>query len=166
MTNNQETATSPSIRLCKQCGNEWQWKRGHRFGSAICSKKCERSRYRASYPERHLESNRRYAANHQERVLVTKARARAKEKGVPFNLKFTDITIPDLCPYLGIPLEKATGSNTAQPNSPSIDRVVPEKGYTVGNVEVISHLANTMKSNATKEQLVAFAKGVLAKFNT
>lgn len=98
--------------------------------------------------------------------MVTRARARAKEKGVPFNLKATDITIPDLCPYIGMPLEKTTGSNTAQPNSPSIDRIVPALGYVRGNVEVISHLANTMKSNATKEQLVAFAKGVLAKFNT
>lgn len=97
---------------------------------------------------------------------MTKARIRAREKKVPFNLKFTDITIPDVCPYLGIPLEKATGSTTAQPNSPSIDRIVPALGYVKGNVEVISHLANAMKSNATKEQLVAFAKSVLAKFNT
>lgn len=97
---------------------------------------------------------------------MTKARIRAREKKVPFNLKSTDITIPDVCPYLGIPLEKATGSNTAQPNSPSIDRIVPALGYVKDNVEVISHLANSMKSNATKEQLVAFAKSVLAKFNT
>lgn len=33
------------------------------------------------------------------------------------------------------------------------------------NVQVISRIANRMKSNATKEQLIAFAKGILEMFS-
>jgi UDP-N-acetylenolpyruvoylglucosamine reductase len=42
-------------------------------------------------------------------------------------------------------------------NSPSIDKIVPEKGYIDGNVQVISLKANVMKNNATPDDLRRFA---------
>jgi hypothetical protein len=48
------------------------------------------------------------------------------------------------------------------PFSASLDRIIPELGYIKGNVRVISLLANQMKWNATKEQLLTFCRGVLA----
>lgn len=38
-------------------------------------------------------------------------------------------------------------------DSPSIDRIIPELGYTKGNIRVISNRANLLKSNATIEEL-------------
>jgi hypothetical protein len=37
--------------------------------------------------------------------------------------------------------------------SPSLDCLVPSKGYVVGNVAVISKRANNIKSNASPEEL-------------
>jgi hypothetical protein len=49
-------------------------------------------------------------------------------------------------------------------DSPSIDRKDNTKGYTKDNVWVISQLANQMKSNATPEQLRAFARWILSEY--
>lgn len=87
--------------------------------------------------------------------VLMSAKSRAKAKGVPFDIELSDIVIPDVCPVLGIPLfwgDKLTN------NTPSIDRLIPEKGYVKGNCVVISMKANRLKNNATKEELEAILK--------
>ena len=46
-----------------------------------------------------------------------------------------------------------------------MDKIIPELGYVKGNVRIISTLANTMKSNATKDQLLTFAKNIESYMN-
>lgn len=43
----------------------------------------------------------------------------------------------------------------------SIDRIDSSRGYTKDNVQIISYLANLMKSSATREQLLSFAEGIM-----
>lgn len=47
---------------------------------------------------------------------------------------------------------------------PSIDRIDSTKGYTKDNIQVISSKANTMKSNASVEELRMFAYWVLREY--
>lgn len=90
-----------------------------------------------------------------ESSLWSQAKKRAKKKGIEFSIDIDDIIVTKLCPILWIPLHVGDGKLTV--NSPSLDRVDNNRGYVKGNIMVVSHLANTMKSSATKEQLLRFA---------
>lgn len=107
------------------------------------------------------ERDRDYYRNHYETRLVGAARARAKKKGLEFNITKDDITIPSECPLLGIAINVSDGK--AMSNSASIDRIDSNKGYTKDNVWVVSHKANTIKSNATLEELELLVKNLRNK---
>lgn len=47
------------------------------------------------------------------------------------------------------------------PNKLRNYKIIPSKGYVKDNIQVLSLLANQMKSNATPEELVKFSKNVL-----
>lgn len=83
--------------------------------------------------------------------LLKWARQRAEKNRVPFTLTEGDIWLPEFCPALGIPIFR--GTKIHGPNSPTLDRIIPELGYVQGNVVVLSYKANTIKSNATPEEL-------------
>lgn len=87
------------------------------------------------------------------KVLFNNAMQRARRDGILFTLTFDDIVVPEYCPVLGLKLAIARGA--ANDSSPSLDRIRPERGYVPGNVRVISHKANTIKSNATIDEVRA-----------
>ena len=66
---------------------------------------------------------------------------------------------PKFCPVFGFKLK--TNDGRQEKDSCSWDRINPELGYVVGNMQVISSLANSMKQNATPEELLKFANWVL-----
>lgn len=88
-------------------------------------------------------------------------KARAKREGIPFDLTLDEMEWPSSCSVLGIPLVYDLGRGKTMDDSPSIDRIDPNKGYTKDNIRIISNKANTMKSNATKEELITFAEEIL-----
>jgi hypothetical protein len=92
--------------------------------------------------------------------MYRRAKSRAAQSGLEFNLNKEDIQIPTHCPVLGIPLSTHKGTSGGRDNSPALDRVDNSKGYIKGNVLVISHLANMMKSSADQEQLIKFSDWV------
>jgi hypothetical protein len=94
--------------------------------------------------------------------MLQRAKGRAKLKDLEFNLTVKDIIIPKHCPILGIELVCKSGKSGGQKNSPALDRINSSKGYVKDNIQVISHLANMMKSHATKEELIKFAKWVIS----
>src|SRR3990167_3018772 len=94
----------------------------------------------------------RYYTKNPEFGLYVSAKYRAKKSGKPFTINRSDIVIPEVCPILGIPLFKSDRPHSAD-NSPSLDAIRPEGGYVPGNIAVISHRANTIKTNATPEEL-------------
>lgn len=121
-------------------------------------------RYRAQWqrdnPEKNKQSNYRYLEKHPQKKLLKASKYNAKVRGLDHSIDESDIIIPTHCPYLGVELtskvESCNHSTTI-----SLDRIDSSKGYIKGNVQVISRLANLMKSYATKEQLITFSKNVL-----
>lgn len=81
--------------------------------------------------------------------MVRAAKGRAKKQGVPFDITVEDIVIPEKCPALGIPLNWNIGRG--KDDSPSLDKIIPNRGYVKGNVAVISARANKIKHNASLE---------------
>lgn len=124
-------------------------------------KKCERQReqeYRKKNPDQGKKAWTRYnkkKRNEQpELVKFYSVKGSAKKRGIEFSLQPSDIVFPEVCPILGIKLLNH-GKGGPQPNSPSLDRLDPSKGYIPGNVNVISNKANIIKSNATSEEVLA-----------
>lgn len=105
------------------------------------------------------EKNRKWRATKKEqdpyRFIWYAARRRSKLNSIPFELTKQDVKdlypVDGRCPVFGI--ELVTNSKVTKDNSPSLDRIIPEKGYVKGNVIIISHKANRIKNNATVEEL-------------
>ena len=103
--------------------------------------------------------------------LVSDAKRRAKDKNVPFDIDLDYVRsiagenaeLASRCPVFGTPLEwscqRGNGHNHL-PNSPSLDRIVPERGYVKDNLWIISHRANTIKNDASHDELKLLTKAV------
>lgn len=128
--------------------------------------KAQRKQYKEKYyrekKDALLQQQRDYYAIPENRAkkLLSKTKERATKDGIAFDLDVKDIVIPSHCPYLGLELTHHLGQGYLDSNS-SIDRIIPEKGYVRGNIQIISRLANQMKNSATPEQLLTFAFNVI-----
>lgn len=64
----------------------------------------------------------------------------------------------DYCPVLGLKLDYSLGNKIARENSPSVDKINPNLGYTKNNTIIISFKANTIKQNASSFELMKVAE--------
>lgn len=122
----------------------------------------KRKEYRASNREKMNAHEREKRAKNPVPWLIRLARARAKEVGVECTLIATDVTVPERCPWLDIPLAPGTGK--LHDNSPTLDRIIPEIGYVPGNVIVISHRANRIKNSSSPEELARVLRGLRSAY--
>ena len=94
-----------------------------------------------------------YQKQNRFKYRVKTAKYRALKNNIPFDL--TEEFVKDLwdkqegkCYYSGILMTVETTGR----HSISLDRVIPEKGYTQDNVVLCSWVVNTMKNNLTVEE--------------
>lgn len=93
--------------------------------------------------------------DHDFKLLQTlrSSKHRAAKKNIENTLTLEDLQMmyptDNKCPILGINLSWGMPRET----SPSLDRIDPSKGYTYDNCQIISNRANTLKNNATLEEL-------------
>lgn len=142
-----------NMKICTTCDFEkalssfyFYTKRG--YLSPTC-KGCEAERYKKRY---------RTKEGRAKQLLITSKRNAAK-KGRDFEITLEDIKIPEICPYLDIPLTYEEGNRSN--STPSLDRIDNTKGYVKGNVQVISWKANRLKSDLDEASLLTYAKAIL-----
>lgn len=145
MLNRNGYYVSDTHRECTNCGKVFE-----KTSDMPLCKTCNCSRVKSQTPQWKM---------HQ------RAKVRCKISGRDFNISVDDITIPDVCPILGIPININSGKSGAYKNSPSLDRIDNSKGYTPDNIQVISQQANAMKGSASKEELIKFAHYILEIYN-
>jgi len=133
-------------------------------------KKEQNKRSHLKNKEARLKQKREYYHENREDILKShrenpirdmygSAKKRAKEQGVNFNIdsKYLKEIWPkdNKCPVLGYIFKRGRGHPI--PTSPTLDRLIPERGYVKGNVQVICNLANIIFSNALPDQVLAAA---------
>lgn len=92
------------------------------------------------------------------RTLRT-SKDRAEQKGIPHDIDIDYLLSiypkDNKCPILGTEFEFGADKIRTRP---SLDRIIPNKGYAKGNVVFISNLANTIKTSANSEEILKVGK--------
>ena len=130
--------------VCRSCDNIRQQKRR-------IDNKDQMLQYSRNYQE-----NRRKDFNYRLQMLLNASKQRAETKGREHTITLQDIKNKypkdGKCPIFGFNLE--FNSSGFRDTSPSIDRIDSTKGYTIDNIQIISWKANSIKRNASLEELV------------
>ena len=89
--------------------------------------------------------NNKYCKTHKDapqlRKKIWRAQNRAEEKGLEFDITIADIDkifpYSMICPAIGILM--SYGDASGRYFSPSLDRIDNSKGYTIDNIQIITH---------------------------
>lgn len=100
------------------------------------------------------------------RCLYNNAKQRAKTKGIPFDIELNyieDKLKEGICESTGARFiikkySKKNGYEKINSLSPSIDQILPSKGYTKENIKVVCDHFNKMKSDKSLEETYYIAK--------
>ena len=92
-------------------------------------------------------------------LFLGHARTRAKNKNLECNitLNYLETIANDSCPIFGTPFIWGRNKGKRGPEGATLDRIVPELGYVIGNVVFISDKANRIKAEFTENELYKVA---------
>lgn len=102
------------------------------------------------------EGSRRWAKNNPLASYLIHLRANAKKRGIEFDITLDDLPeMPTHCPVLGIPVYWGRGKGGVGNDDHliSLDRIDNTKGYTKDNIMFISRRANSLKRDASFEEV-------------
>lgn len=158
-------------KACKGCGEHKPFSAFYADGKGRtrahcveCCKAKERQRKAGSAASRSA-SHKEWRKNNRASVLISAARFRAKQKGLAFDLDEWKERIGarialGRCEMTGLPLNMEA---VRAWDSPSLDRIVPEDGYTIGNVRVVLFALNVMMNTWGKDVVLKVAETLKAK---
>jgi hypothetical protein len=141
-------------KTCTKCGevkplSEFRRNKSKKDGFACECKVC------------HSVNMKRYKMSRPFYSVLKAAKQRAKARDLPFSIteEYLESIWTGVCPVFQVRLNLPSyGGNAQSPAKPSLDRLVPAKGYVPGNVIWISLRANQMKNDGTSEELFRVAE--------
>ena len=141
-------------KKCKTCQNIKSFSEFHKTKHQLLGlngncKECRKKDSKAEWQSKKFKPRKKENLDFR-KVIVRRAKSRAKKIGIPFNIDENDIVLPEVCPVLGMPFIYGDKDWTF-----SIDRIVPSLGYVKGNVIIVSNRANIIKNNATPDEILA-----------
>ena len=159
-------------KICKGCGTakpflEFYLKKdgGRRATCKTCMTEHERLRRMKKHGDRtqQRENERLWRRRRRGHALCVGARQRAKNKGWVFSLDSDDIqrrVDRGVCELTGIPFSL---DDSRSWDAPSLDRIVPSKGYTNANVRVVLHCINVMANMWGAQKIVEMGKAIMTR---
>lgn len=140
---------TPSERICFHCKETYYGKGKSKYCSRLCS---EHYQYEASMLKVDWRLNR----------LLYMAKNRSKSKELDFDLDLEYLIElweknQGCCAVSKIPFELGRSEKgKVHPYAPSIDRIIPAKGYIKGNVRIVVYQLNISLSEFGLEQFTSF----------
>ena len=106
---------------------------------------------------RQRQATMNWRCNYPLRWMLARAKNGAVARGLEFSITEADFeTLPTHCPVLGLKLKYPEDqAKQGDPAIASLDRKDNSKGYVPGNVFIISHRANSLKSSASLVEIEA-----------
>lgn len=156
LASNVEDNPEPS-QICRICKRDLTYVHFHksRTNKNGLDYRCKRCKKKLAHKER---------KNNYFGSYISTKRSECKTKGIKFNLteEYLRNIWTGICPICGITLSHNKGKGSHHKTSAHLDRVIPDKGYIIGNVVWISGRMNRIKYDATIEELeniLAYMKG-------
>lgn len=100
-----------------------------------------------------IDANKRYRAD-SSAIILAAIKKKCKKKNIKYDIdrNYLKTIMPKnmVCPVMK---KKMSIGRKLHRYSPTIDRIVPEKGYVKGNLLIVSRIANSIKTDATIDQV-------------
>lgn len=150
--------------LCKRCGTTERYpSKTRKFGACV---KCTLDNNKSLERYYIYKEDRKEDLHFRINQLVILARRRAKVQGLPFSIdtefmKKMWVSQEGKCSLSGrvfsLEYEK---EGRPHMDGPSIDKIIPELGYTKDNVRFVTYQVNTALSNFGEEELIKLVEDI------
>lgn len=135
---------------------------------------CHRAYHRAWKRSEHgkaviRRNNKKAQKEKRAMVLIAAAKGRSRKKGIPFDLSLVERSrlqqVIDLgeCELTGLPFKMDNPDAQFCWDSPSLDRIKPERGYVDGNIRVVLYGINAAMGPWGEEVLETMVRAWLAR---
>lgn len=110
----------------------------------------------------------RYESHKRTKPFLHKAsrtRSRASSLKVPYDLDadYLEGIWTGFCPVYGMKI--SLHGKRGEPDTAELDRIIPDKGYTKGNVRFLSRKANSHKNNMTLDEIEKLHKWMKEEYD-